>query len=294
MIDKKEYPASLEDTSVEVNPYEITDKIWSLIESYFTDKYNVEVTEMYPRSEVNKPTIVAKIQRRTPGRESSKIHGKGANFVKFLKKTADGFVHELHVQQQELVLEYTVFATSTAEVKRIAWDLERAIIEAIGVLQDQISGFQMYFEQQIQDSSFMWRQQDELIQRTLRFRVLLPVQFVKVVPELRFIDIVETWGPVNISGSVLTRTSSDKTFTLDVRAGQKPVAVKNIFVKASTHPYYWEALIQGTDFFVRRDGNHSLYVEWNDDFGRTPSVGAEFRVDYELAQLMRQNSIKPQ
>jgi hypothetical protein len=282
MIDKSSNPNLLEDTQVEVNPYEITDKIWNLIEPYFTDKYNVRLTEAFPTESVDRPTIVALIQKRTPGREGSKIHGKGHNFVRFLKKTPDGYLHELHVQQQELTIEYSVYANSTAEVKRIAWDLERAVLETVGILQKQIEGFQLTFDQQTLDSSMLWRQQDELIKRTIRFKALLPVQFTQTVPELRYIEIIDSWGPATVSGAVFTRD------------GQRVVNVQNVFVKNTSYPYDWITLIKGTDVLIRRDSNNTVYFEWNDDYGKTPAIGDQFKVDYDLAQLVKGSTIKPQ
>lgn len=294
MIDKSSNPNLLEDTQVEVNPYEITDKIWNLIEPYFTDKYNVRLTEAFPMEPVDRPTIVALIQKRTPGREGSKIHGKGHNFVRFLKKTPDGYLHELHVQQQELTIEYSVYANSTAEVKRIAWDLERAVLETVGILQKQIEGFQLTFDQQTLDSSMLWRQQDELIKRTIRFKALLPVQFTQTVPELRYIEIIDSWGPATVSGAVFTRSSSEKAFYISVRDGQRVVNVQNVFVKNTSYPYDWITLIKGTDVLIRRDSNNTVYFEWNDDYGKTPAIGDQFKVDYDLAQLVKGSTIKPQ
>jgi hypothetical protein len=294
MIDKSSNPNLLEDTQVEVNPYEITDKIWNLIEPYFTDKYNVRLTEAFPTESVDRPTIVALIQKRTPGREGSKIHGKGHNFVRFLKKTPDGYLHELHVQQQELTIEYSVYANSTAEVKRIAWDLERAVLETVGILQKQIEGFQLTFDQQTLDSSMLWRQQDELIKRTIRFKALLPVQFTQTVPELRYIEIIDSWGPATVSGAVFTRSSSEKAFYISVRDGQRVVNVQNVFVKNTSYPYDWITLIKGTDVLIRRDSNNTVYFEWNDDYGKTPAIGDQFKVDYDLAQLVKGSTIKPQ
>ena len=294
MIDKSSNPNLLEDTQVEVNPYEITDKIWNLIEPYFTDKYNVRLTEAFPTESVDRPTIVALIQKRTPGREGSKIHGKGHNFVRFLKKTPDGYLHELHVQQQELTIEYSVYANSTAEVKRIAWDLERAVLETVGILQKQIEGFQLTFDQQTLDSSMLWRQQDELIKRTIRFKALLPVQFTQTVPELRYIEIIDSWGPATVSGAVFTRSSSEKAFYISVRDGQRVVNVQNVFVKNTSYPYDWITLIKGTDVLIRRDSNNTVYFEWNEDYGKTPAIGDQFKVDYDLAQLVKGSTIKPQ
>ena len=294
MIDKSSNPNLLEDTQVEVNPYEITDKIWNLIEPYFTDKYNVRLTEAFPTESVDRPTIVALIQKRTPGREGSKIHGKGHNFVRFLKKTPDGYLHELHVQQQELTIEYSVYANSPAEVKRIAWDLERSVLETVGILQMQIEGFQLTFDQQTLDSSMLWRQQDELIKRTIRFKALLPVQFTQTVPELRYIEIIDSWGPATVSGAVFTRSSSEKAFYISVRDGQRVVNVQNVFVKNTSYPYDWITLIKGTDVLIRRDSNNTVYFEWNDDYGKTPAIGDQFKVDYDLAQLVKGSTIKPQ
>ena len=292
MIDKNSIPSVLEDTQVDVNPYEVTDKIWNLIEQYFQSKYNVEISESYPSREVTRPTIICVVFKRTPGREGSKIHGKGYNFVKFLKKSPDGYVHELHIQQQEIIIEYSVYAPSSAEVKRIAWDLERAVLETVGVLQAEIEGFQLVFDQQTMDSSMLWRQQDELVKRTIRFKALLPVKYTKLVPELRYIDIIESWGTVDVIGAEFTRTSSEKIFYIDVDTGQRVANIRNIFVKESAYPRNWASLFNGTDFFLRKDIDDVLYIEWNSDYGRVPAVGEVFRIDYDLTQLVKGTTIK--
>lgn len=292
MADSRLPPEVFEDTQAEINPYEITDLIWNLIEPYFAKKYNVEIKEAYPDKEVVRPTIVAMVQKRTPGRENSKIHGKGYNFAKFLKTTPDGYVHEVHIQQQEITLEYTVYAISTAEVKRIAWDLERAVLEVVGILQKDIEGFQLFFEQQTPDTSMLWRKQDELIKRTIRFKVLLPVKFVRVVPELRYIDIVENWGVLAVTEE-LVRSSSEKTYYLSLDEGTNLLNIKFVYIKDADYPYEWIMLEKGTDFYVKRGSNNVLYIEWNDEYGRVPAVGDTFRVEYELSQRITHSSVRP-
>lgn len=291
MLDKKELPSALEDTQVDVNPYEVTDKIWALIEDYFKNKYDVELSEAYPSKIVTRPTIVCLVQNRTPGRQGSKIHGKGSNFLKFLKTSPDGYVHELHVQQQELTIEYSIYTVSTAEVKRIAWDLERAVLETVGVLQNEIEGFQLYFEQQTMDSSMLWKQQDELVKRTIKFRALLPVKFVKLVPELRFIEKIESWGSQGINGTVFTRTSSDKNFLIPTVSGQIVTNINFVYVQDTEYPYNWDALERGTDWFMRKNDQQSMYLEWNDEYGKVPTTGQTFRVDYNVARRTIQSNV---
>ena len=292
MLDRKDPPTSVEDSKVDVNPYEITDLIWDLISPYFVSKYKVDYRESYPSKEVTRATIVSLINKRTPGREGSKIHGKGENFLKFLQTTTDGFVQEVYVQQQEIFLEYIVFSTSTAEVKRIAWDLEQAILETVGVLQAKIEGFQLHFEQQMQDSSMLLRQQDEMIKRSIKFRALLPIKYVRLVPELRFIEVLDSWGSISISSSGLSRDSSEKNYYIPVQTGQRVNAIKNVFLKSDTYPFEWEPLILNTDYYVKRDSDHIRYIQWNDTYGRVPLVGQEFKVFYEITQIMKSSSIK--
>lgn len=293
MLDNSKVPNQLEDTQVDVNPYEITDKIWALLEGYFEQKYNAELTELFPSKPVTRPTIVCNIVRRTPGREGSRIHGKGHNFVKFLKKDINGYIHELHVQQQEVIIEYSVFSPSTAEVKKLAWDLERAVLETVGILQQTIEGFQMYFEQQIVDSSMLWRQQDELVRRTIRFKALIPVKFTKLVPELRFIDLNQYWGSFPFRNETFVRDSSSKTYYVTPSSGQVVSNIDCVFVKDTAYPYEWIPLVYNTDYVVKKDSSQIAYIEWNDDFGRVPSVGETFRIDYDVMQLVKSSSIKP-
>lgn len=283
-------PQDVEDSNVEVNPYQITDMIWDLISPYFQSKYDIELTEAFPSGEVIKSTIVSLISKRTPGRDGSSIQGKGHNFVKFLKTTTDGYVHELWVQQQELIIEYIVFATSTAEVKNIAWDLERAILECVGVMQTKIEGFQLSFEQQTIDSSMLWRKQDELIKRTIRFKVLLPVKHVKVVPEMRTIDVVEGWSMLS-SSLIINRDSSSSYYELPVADSKRVTKISHVFVKETAYPFAWAPLVVGTDYFIRTKDDNTLYLEWNDEYGKVPSLGDEFRIDYHISHQIRGRTV---
>lgn len=283
-------PEQIEDSLSDFNPYDVPNMIWELIEPYF-ERYKVEITDSYPTKNVTRPTITWAVIKRTPGREGSKIHGKGSNFAKFLKVTSEGYVHERHIQQQQILIEYTIFATSTSQVEKIAWDLERAVLETVGVLQERLEGFQLVFDQQTPDSSMLWRQQDELIKRTIRFSALVPVPYTLLVPELRFIEIVESWGRLAVDNTVLTRNSSDKKYYITVDDGQRVVNISQIYLEANDG---WKALELGTDFNLRKDSNQLLYIEWNDDFGKVPTVGQEFRVDYEITQLVKGHTITPQ
>lgn len=283
-------PQDVEDSQVEVNPYQLTDMIWDLISPYFQSKYDVELTEAFPATEVTKPTIVSLITKRVPGMQNSKRHGRGHNFVKFLGTSIDGYVHELWVQTQEITIEYMVYATSTAEVKNIAWDLERAVLECVGVLQEKIEGFQLSFEQQTVDSSMLWRKQDELIKRSIRFKADLPVKIVKLVPETRTIDIIEGWS-MAASSLVINRDSSSQYYDLPLADNKRVIKITHVFVKEETDPFAWTPLVVGTDYFIRTKDDNTLYLEWNDEYGKVPSMGDEFRIDYHLSHQIRGRTV---
>jgi hypothetical protein len=289
MLDKTRNPKEVEDSLADVNPYEFPDLIWSLIESYF-DKYKVDISENHPTKMVSKPTVVWTTIQRTPGREGSKVNGRGSSFAKFLKVTPEGFVHELHQQQQTMILEYSVYAPSSALVKRIAWDLERAVLETVGVLQDRIEGLQLTFQQQTPDSSLLMRQQDEIIRRTVRFEVLIPVKFVRLVPELRTIELIENWGQVGKNGQ-FNRESSDKQFYVPAELGQRVTNVRQIYLNGNSG---WKALEVGVDYWLRKDADQITYIEWNDNYGNVPQVGQDFKVEYDIVQLVKISNIKPQ
>ncbi len=290
MLDRQLKPNQIEDSQSDINPHDVPDMIWSLIETYFERKYDIEVAESYPTKDVTKPIVIWTTIKRTPGREGSKIHGKGTNFTKFLKVSTDGYVHERHTQQQEMLIEYMVFAPSTSKVKQLAWDLERAVLETVGILQTRIEGFQLYLDQQTPDSSMLWRQQDELIKRAIRFKLLIPVPFTKLVPELRFIELIESFGRLAVDNEVLSRTDSGKKYYISVDAGQKVVNINFVYLNSADG---WQTLELGTDYFIRKDEDQILYIEWNDDYGKVPTVGQDFRVDYEVTQLVKSSNITP-
>ncbi len=287
MIENKG-PNSIEDSQADLNPYEVPDMIWSLIEEQFRTKYDVDITEAFPNEVVTKPTIVVTVIRRTPGKEGSKLTGKGANYAKFIKTTPEGLVHEAFIQYQQMLLEYSIYAITTAEVKRIAWDLERAVLETVGILQKTIEGFQMHFDQQTADSSLFYRQQDELVKRTIRFSVLVPVKFVRLKQETRFIEVNTYMGRQPVINSSHTRLTSDWEYKEISDTGYVST-ISNVFVERDSE---WIQLKVGTDYFIRRNRDGSIYFEWNDDFGNVPIVGEEFRIDYELSLRVESRNIR--
>lgn len=99
---------------------------------------------------------------------------------------------------------------------------------------------------------------------------------------------------MSVSGQVLSRTSSEKVFYIDVDTGQKVSNIRNVYLKSGTYPYSWEALAGGIDFYTKKDTDQVLYLEWNDEYGKTPSIGQNFRIDYDLVHLVKGQNIKPQ
>jgi len=281
-------PNSIDDSQAEVNPYEIPDLIWGLIEEQFKTEYSVDITESFPNEVVSKPTIVVTVLRRTPGKEGSKLTGKGANYAKYIKTTPEGLVHEAYIQYQQMIIEYSIYAITTAEVKRIAWDLERAVLETVGILQQQIEGFQMHFDQQTADSSLFYRQQDELVKRTIRFSVLVPVKLVRLKKETRSIEVNTRMGRQPVINSSHIRETSEKAYKEISDTGYVS-CISNVFLEKDNE---WVQLKNGTDYYVRRNTNGSVYIEWNDDFGNVPSVGDEFRIDYELSIRIESKNIR--
>lgn len=280
-------PSKVTDSSSDVSPYEIPRLIWSLIETYFEGNYGVEVKSQFPSSPVQKPTIVWNIFKRTPGAVGKSRHGTGPSYLTVKEVDQQGFVHMIFVQTQTVYYDYSVFAPDASMAEDIIWDLERAILETVGIIQQKYTGFSMVFDSQQKDSSLIGRQQDDLISRHIRFHCVLPIRYGVVKPAVRHIYLDEKWGRQAQFNKLFLRTSSEPTFTIPVSSGQYVVNIKAVSLRDSNDE--WVDLSRGTDYLIKKDANDQCYIEWKDEFGRTPALNEQFRIDYDIAALFRSN-----
>lgn len=274
-------PEFYTDTQATLNPYEVPRKLWSILQPYFEKKYNVEISDSFPQKLVDKNIIVWNIFRKIPGGgKFGRTNSQGANFTRFLPYTPDGMVQEMYTHLQTVWYDFSVFSYSTEVVEQLAWDLELAVLEVAGILQAEYPGLILTFAEQMTDTTLTWKSQDELIRRVIRFRAEVPIRFVRLVPELRYIEVKERIGRVPTIQKLLTRTTAASTYYVPVQGSEEVVEIYNVYMPSSNG---LEGLIKDTDYYVKYDSNQIAYIEWNDEFGRVPAVGEEFRVDYSLA-----------
>lgn len=282
-------PSLYPDTQATIAPHEVPKKLWELLQPYFENKYNIEFSNSFPQKLVSKNVIAWSIFRRIPGGgKFGRANSQGANFTRFLPMTPDGMVQELYTHLQTVWYDFYVFSTSTEAVEQITWDLELAILEVSGMLQKDYPGLIMTFAEQMTDAHLTWKSQDEIMQRVLRFRAEVPIRFVRLVPELRMIEIKERIGSNPMLQKLFTRTASDSTFYIPVDPFQEVLSIEFVYLPSSNG---LEGLLKDTDYYVKYDRNQIAYIEWNDEFGRVPAVGDEFRVDYLLAGKINTRTI---
>lgn len=271
-----------EDAQANINPYKVPAMIWDLISTYFVSKYKIKVSDLDPQTPVDGVTVVWRVFRRTPGRVGSSIHGKGPNFTGYRTKDEDGNLVSVFTQTQTVLIEYMVYGTSTDEVESVAWDLENAVLETEGEIQKVLGGFQISFDQQTIDTSLSWRQQDDLVIRTVRFEALIQVKYLKSSPSLRSVYLTKIFGRLRLDQQRFTRDTSNTKFYIPVDDDQTVLSVLQVYAISGTTR---KPLIMKTDYYVDAD-SEGVYLEWIDDYGVTPGVGEDFIVDYEIAPLV--------
>lgn len=276
MLDRRNTPDAVADSFATVNPYLIPAMIWSMIEDYFKNKYQVQIVENFPEDDVTRPAIVWYVHRRIPGgSKSGKFQVRGPGFSHYLGITPDGMVQEVEKQEQRAIIHFQVYAATNALADAIAWDLEQAILMSVGPLQEKIPGFTLTFIEQLVDSSLRFRNQTALVLRTLAFEASFYVQYLRLSKALTSIEVHPKFGPI-VKQLSLVRESDSREFRLplfDVRA--KISDVTEVTLERNGRLVTLE---RDVDYYVRTDENGILYIEWEDDHGITPAVGEGFKV----------------
>jgi hypothetical protein len=279
IIDLTNDPTLVDDTQASLSPYSVGKILWNFVEPYFVQNYEIQVTEQYPQSRLEAPTITWRTLRRTPGRGANKVvTGKGANFSRFLK-AADGLVYEIYAQVQTIILEYAIFGTSSTEVDTIAWDFENAIQQAAGQVQLLHEGFTLTFMEQIGDTNMDWRSQDDLNVRTCRFECSVPIMYTRTTPELVRIEKYDIAG-YNTLRTTVTRDSDSTTYSITAPASGRVVRIHEVSLFESDGTF--TPLLEKVDYLIKKDGNQVAYIEWITQ-GKKPEVGADFSVRYDIA-----------
>jgi len=283
-------PQNIGDTQSSLSPYEIPKKIWSLLESYFEKKYKVELVEDFPRKEVITPVISWRIYRRDPG-SPTKASAMGEKFSHTLRQTPEGYTVEAYVQEFEVIYEYNVFAPLSAQADEIAWDLERAILKTAGPIQEELPRFALVFLEQVADSSLQWRMQEVVPMRTLRFKCRLPVEYELSAPTLRSIELEERYGRTQESEEFTRTTNAIEFYVTDIYPDRKVVSIPAVSIITDGVETFLE---EGVDYYLRVDRRTTAnlaYIEWNDTYGNTPTVGSTFYLTYNYVSTTHINKL---
>ena len=266
-----------------VSPYEVPAIMWGFIEKYFVERYKLKLTKTRPQTQVEGPVIAWRIFRRVPGAGKDKVlNARGPNYSHTESVDRAGFVNTIHTQHHTVYYEFTVYGTSNEEADHIAWDLENALYQVIGLMQEAVPGFHMSFDQQLSDSDLSWKAQDDLMVRSMRWEAVVPVRYTELVEELRRVHVDLQLGSVTQRAIKFIRTSSSTRFDIPVESGYTLLKIHEITLGNNTG---LKTLVLNVDYEVLNDDVTKIpYISWNDDYGLTPIVNQEFRVDYEVGK----------
>jgi len=271
-------PKTTRDTQANISPYDIFKRLWAYLEPYFEAKWKIQLTQQFPRITVDGPVIAWRILRRTPGKGNNKVvHGKGANFTKFVK-SEDGVIYENYSQFQTIIFEAVIVCISAVECDEIAWAFENALIQASGLVQRDIDGFSLTFMEQIGDTNMSWRTQDDLVVRTCRFEAVVPITYTKLTPEINRVDKYDTSGYTTLT-QTYRRTTDSTTFYIPSTAG-RVVKIHQLALFDSVNQY--TPLLDKVDYLIKEDENKIAFIEWITD-GRNPEVGEDFQIRFDIA-----------
>lgn len=272
-------------TLTNVAPHEVPQRMWSLLETYFEGKYKVQVSDTFPWEPVSQPTIVWRILKRKPGGGKEGIlQSRGPSYSHKRGTDGSGLVHEIHTQTFKVTYEFSIFAPSGAEADKFAWDLEQALWQLIGRIQEALPGFAMSFSEQLGESSMALAKQESILVRTLRYEAVVPVRYEELIPELRQVEVYMKVGGILKENVRFIRETSSTRFDIPVEDGDALKLVYRIILDPGTG---LKPLVEGTDYKIRTDPETGiLYIEWLEDFGLVPAVGESFLVNYELTPIV--------
>lgn len=261
-----------EDNLGSVNPYKVPEVIWSFVEEYFTNKYDVNFSSAYPKDQIERPTIVWKVKNRRPttgsGGKGGIRNATGRGFNRFVQSDLSGYLTEEITQYFDLEVQFSVFANSSAIADEIAWDLENAIYEALGPVQNAIPGFNMAFSQQLDDDKFG----NDLVVRTLIYRVIMTVKFPFTTKKLDSI-VVNTTVPSQVLVIELSRDSSALELNLTTKTGYIINTVTAILYPSTSQ----KPLLYNVDYIISKKNDGTVILKWLEN-GKIPEIGEKFKV----------------
>lgn len=274
----------LDSTQTSLEPYSVPRKLWEIIGPVFKTKFNVEMSETFPQERITTTTIVWNIHSRRPGVEG-KRQQRGSSFTNSVRSTEDGKGIDEYTQYYDIYYDFFVFAQSSVEADRISWALEQALDYGKVVLRSIDPGITFTFEEQVPDTSFIYRTQDELIMRGIRYRCTLPVRTPKTFQLLESINLYMIYGPTT-KVSRTSRSSTSTRYSPPTGSNEYVLGITGISLYLNNEEVF---LLLDTDYWIKRDHETgSVYVEWNDELGRPPAINEQFTVYYTTGDKVLQ------
>lgn len=274
-------PTLNEDTQSNTNPYDFFNEVYKLVEPYFVNKYNLKVLQQFPTTTCDGPSITWRILSRVPGGgKSGHLQATGPSYSHPRSNDEFGQFTEIYTQHHKIIYEFALFSTSNAEVNELAWDWEQALLNVIGPLQIKFPGLTMAFDSQYSDGALSWRTQDELMMRTLRFQVVLPIRYKHILKELRTViinPIIHSKG--STTGRVVRQAGDNNLYFISNAPSGCLAYSISVVQRQKISELDPVMLTAGVDYRIRRRKDRSVYVEWIPE-GAPPSVGDAFCIYY--------------
>lgn len=289
-MDLREGNVVIEDN---LNPYEIPKQLWNLIKKQF-DKYDVSVSRSSPSKRVDKPTIVWRIFDRRKGyanRNFGKLGSISANIPR--EALGDQTYRVQDFEIHTITYEWKVFAVSSETADEIAWMLESLLPQAAEVIaKNTNSGMTFNFLSQSADNDLSSRQAEEIQDRTLRFICQTHIYLDKILPELHSINANIALGFAYTFLEKDSREADDDSLFI-IEPTLESQRITRIG-KISRFVGVQEVLcIPNIDYRIEKDEDtKNLYIVWNDETGRPPSLGERFRVEYGFSTVINQQHVE--
>lgn len=258
----------------DINPISSPKLIWEAVKPYL-DQYKVDFYRHSPDKPVNKPTITWKIIRRQPGdkqgqRKYPRYGGVDRNY--------DNTNTEYHFMYQTLIIEYSLYHTSSTILDDLAWDFENSVLSSQTRVRDLFPDFEI---------EFLSQEEDELVSQTniecikLRFRVVVPVTYTLIYRTLRSVT-VELWGGYKGFIDREFENISLEKFIIPLIDNEVVNSIVSVTRNIDGTDFQ---LKEGLDYFIEKDNDEGLYIKWIEQ-GSVPEIGENFWLTYTVANRL--------
>lgn len=259
-----------------LSPYTLPLLIWDIIDNQWNGR-DVDFTEMYPRSNVDKPTIVWRIYRRLPGREG--LETRKPRLRGQTKQDDPALTEEQWAQWQTIIYEFAIYDVSNSSVNALTEDFEGLMYNITPILKSQGVG-EWLFDEQVADEELGRASSQELYVRVLRYRCILERKYIKSVPNIMqvLLRTVHSYTPVD--NEIVIRDSLSTRDTLSSKWVYNVVRCSpNMDIGASSTVDPNVDYIQGVDFNLGVLIDGTSYIDWVPG-AKHPKPGDTYYVNY--------------